>query len=70
MQVRFFDIPLVVYFGQHKIKEEKNVTIQQWPLTYSTVASRMVVLIKRVREAKSKSPTIKEWSIFTTHRMS
>ncbi len=49
MKVKFFDVPLVVYFGQHELKKEKNVTIQQWPLTYSTPVSQMIVIIRRVK---------------------
>ncbi len=54
MRVNFFNVPLVVYFGQHGIKAEKNVIIQQWPLTYSTYIRQMVVIIKRVTYGKGK----------------
>lgn len=49
MIVRFFEIPLVVLFYQHKIKKEKDVTIQRWPLTYSRLINETIVLIKKVK---------------------
>ncbi len=49
MIVRFFDVPFVIYLDQHKLKEEKNVIIQQWPLTYSTALCQMVVILRRVK---------------------
>ncbi len=50
MEVRFFDQPYILYFyNQHKIKKEKNVTIQRWPLTYSRLIGETIILIRKVK---------------------